>query len=110
MSKLTSALMLVFLALAGMAVASYAQAPTGIITGAATDESGAVIPNATITSTNKAIGGSRVVTTNAEGLYSTPALSAGEYEVRAELTGFRTLVRNATVEADSTTKLKTWQD
>ena len=103
MSKLTSGLMLVVFALAAMGVTAFAQAPTGIITGAVTDESGAVIPNATITITNKAIGGARVVTTNAEGLYSAPALSAGEYEVRAELTGFRTLVRNATVEAGSTT-------
>jgi Carboxypeptidase regulatory-like domain len=96
MSKLTSALMLVVLALAVMSVASCAQAPTGIITRAGTDESGAVIPNATVT--------------NAEGLYSAPALTAGEYEVCAELTGFRTLARSASVEAGSTTNLKTWQD
>jgi hypothetical protein len=106
MSKLTSGLMLVVFALAAVD----AQAPPGIIAGAVTDESGAVIPNATVTLTNKAIGGARVVTTNAQGLFSAPALSAGEYEVSAALTGFRTLARDTTVEAGSTTNLRTWRD
>src|SRR5260370_18372607 len=84
-------------------VAWYAQAPTGIITGTVTDESGAVVPNSTVTITNKATGFSRPLTTNATGLFSAPALSAGEYEVRVEMTGFRTLLRDATVLAGETT-------
>jgi len=80
-----------------------AQAPTGIITGTLTDESGAVIPNATITITNKATGVARTLTTNAGGLYSAPALPAGDYEMRAEVSGFRTVVRDATVQAGETT-------
>ena len=81
----------------------YAQAPTGIITGTLTDESGAVIPNATITVTNKATGVvARTATTNAEGYFSAPALPAGDYEVKAEAQGFRTVVRDATVQAGST--------
>jgi hypothetical protein len=80
-----------------------AQAPTGIITGNLTDESGAVIPNASVTITNKATGVVRNSTTNAGGLFSAPALPAGDYEVRAEVTGFRTVVRDATVQAGETT-------
>jgi hypothetical protein len=80
-----------------------AQAPTGIITGTVTDATGAVVPNATITITNKATGGPRQVSSNAEGLYSLPALPAGDYEVRAESKGFRTLLREATVVIGSTT-------
>jgi len=87
--------------LAGLA--AFAQAPTGIITGTITDESGAIIPNASITITNKATTFARTVTANAEGLFSAPALPAGVYEVRAEVSGFKTLVREATVEIGSTT-------
>jgi hypothetical protein len=69
-----------------------AQAPTGIITGTLTDESGAVIPNATINITNKATGVvARTATTDAQGYYSAPSLPAGDYEARAEVSGFRTV-------------------
>lgn len=82
---------------------SFAQAPTGIIAGTVTDETGAVIPNVTVTITNKATSVARTAQTNAEGLYSAPALLAGDYEVRAEAPGFRTLQRDATVQAGVTT-------
>jgi hypothetical protein len=80
-----------------------AQTGTGAISGAVTDQSGAVVPNANITITNKATGTSRQLITNAEGLYSAPALLAGEYEVKVELSGFRTAVRSAQVLAGSDT-------
>ena len=68
------------------------------------DEVGAVIPSATVTITNKATDFNRALSTNAEGLYSAPALAPGEYEVRVEMQGFRTLVRPATVVAGGSTK------
>lgn len=77
----------------------FAQAPTGTITGIVTDESGAVVPNVTVTITDKTTGAARTVITNASGLYSAPALPVGEYEVRAEKQGFRTDVRESTVQA-----------
>jgi len=80
-----------------------AQTGTGAISGAVTDQSGAVVPNANITITNKATGTSRQLITNAEGLFSAPALLAGEYEVKVELSGFRTAVRSAQVLAGSDT-------
>ena len=98
MSKLASQWILIVLAL-GMVIASYAQAPTGTVLGTVRDESGAVIPNATITLTNKANGSTRTATTNSDGLYSAPALQPGDYEVRVEMQGFRTLVRPVTVTA-----------
>ncbi|MGP0071394.1 MAG: carboxypeptidase regulatory-like domain-containing protein, partial [Bryobacteraceae bacterium] len=79
-----------------------AQTPTGIITGVVTDETGSIIPNVNVTITNKATGFSRTATTNAEGLFSAPALNPGEYVVRAEATGFRTLERDATLQAGAT--------
>ena len=57
----------------------------------------AAIPSATVTITNKAAGAERNVVTNSTGLYSVPALQAGEYEVRAESRGFRTLVHSGSV-------------
>ncbi len=86
------------LALVGTSIIAFAQS-TGVITGTVADESGAVIPNATVSITNKATGAARTVTTNAEGLYSAPSMEAGEYEIRVEVQGFKTAVRQATVEA-----------
>lgn len=86
-----------------LAFSLFGQAPTGIITGAVTDASGAVVPNLRITITNKSTDFTRTVVTGPEGLYSVPALPAGNYEVRAEAAGFQTVVRDATVQAGSTT-------
>src|ERR1700722_2873709 len=79
--------------------------PTGTITGTVTDDSSAVVPNANITITNKATGFSRATATSAEGYFSAPALSSGEYEVKAEVSGFRTVVRPATVQAGESTQV-----
>ena len=81
----------------------WAQAPTGTILGTVKDASGAVVPSANLTITNKDTGASRTINPNSEGLYSAPALLSGLYEVRAELRGFRTVVRDATVEAGTNT-------
>ena len=80
-----------------------AQTATGTISGTVTDESGAVIPSATVTITNKATGSARTLTANSEGLYSAPALPAGDYDVRVEMQGFRTEVRPTQVLAGSST-------
>ena len=101
MSK-TTVLPLFLMGLAGISVAIYAQAPTGIITGNVTDETDAVIPNAAVRVISKATGAIRTLTSNEAGLYSAPALPSGEYEVRAEVEGFRTTVRSATVQAGGT--------
>ena len=81
----------------------YAQAPAGTITGTVTDSSGAVIPGATVTITDKATNTGRNATANAAGLFSAPSLPPGDYEVRATLQGFRTTERDAQVVAGSTT-------
>jgi Carboxypeptidase regulatory-like domain len=85
-------------------VGGFAQ-PTGTIAGTIADESGAVVPNATVTITNKANGLARTATSNAEGYFSAPALPAGDYDVKAEVAGFRTLVRPANVQAGETTQV-----
>ena len=99
--RVASVLMLLVLALAATSVV-FAQA-TGSISGTVTDASGAVVPNASVTITNKATGIARAVNANTDGLYSAPSLPPGEYEVKAEMQGFRTTVRAATVLAGSPT-------
>ena len=103
MSKIST--LVLCAAFLGISVLLLAQAPTGTISGIVSDESGAVIPNATVTITNKATAISRAATTNAEGYYSAPALAAGDYEVRVEANGFKTSVRAATVEAGGFTQV-----
>ncbi len=98
MSRITSTRMLLVLFLVSSSVA-YAQLPTGVIEGTITDASGAIVPNASITITNKATGVARDLKANSGGLYSAPALNAGDYEVKVELTGFKTVVQSATVTA-----------
>lgn len=80
-----------------------AQAPTGDITGTVFDESGAVVPNATVLIINKDTGLERTFTTGVNGLFSAPSIPSGVYEVKVEMQGFRTLVREATVETGSVT-------
>src|ERR1039458_1495269 len=58
----------------GLVVAGLAQAPVGDISGTVFDESGAVIPNAQVTITNKDTGLVRNVTSNPAGLYNASAL------------------------------------
>jgi hypothetical protein len=83
--------------------AALAQAPVGIISGKVTDESGGVIPGASILIKNKTTGAERHLVSAEDGAFSVPGLPAGIYEVRVEAKGFRTIVREATVETGATT-------
>ena len=79
---------------------------TATFNGRVTDTSGAVIPGATVTVTNRATGLTRPTTTNENGLYSIPALPAGAYDVRVELSGFSSPTRsNVTLGTDTTLTL-----
>jgi len=68
--------------LLGVSGSLFAQA-TATINGRIVDQAGAVLPGATITITEGATGVARTTVTNAEGLYSVPALSPGTYNVKA---------------------------
>ena len=77
---------------------SFAQAPTGTIAGVVTDASGAVVTNAPVTVANKETGAIRAVATGTDGAYSVPSLAAGVYTVKVAMSGFSTMLREATVE------------
>src|SRR5262249_29962800 len=66
----------------------------GEITGVIRDTSGAVVPGATITVTNPATNFTRTAVSNEAGVYNFPALQPGKYNLKVEMTGFRTVSRN----------------
>lgn len=60
------------------------------LSGSVTDQSGAVIPNVTVTISNGA-GFKQTVLTNDQGIYNLGGLAAGNYDLTFSLTGFRNL-------------------
>jgi hypothetical protein len=80
-----------------------AQVPTGTIGGTVSDPSGAILANVEVSITNKATGVARTVKSGDDGTFTAPLIPAGIYEVKVAAQGFRTLVREATVETGSTT-------
>ncbi|MPY87213.1 MAG: hypothetical protein GEU99_04765 [Luteitalea sp.] len=72
--------------------ATAAQATTGTIEGQAKDAQGAVLPGVSMTATNVETGATFHAVTTESGLYRLTYLPLGRYDVRAELSGFRTAV------------------
>ncbi len=70
------------------ATAAWAQFDTGTIAGSVTDQTGAVIPNATVTVTNTGTSLQQTVKTDSGGLFVASALPFGNYVVAATATGF----------------------
>jgi hypothetical protein len=66
----------------------------GEITGVLTDSSGGVIVGATLTVTNPETNLTRTTVTNSAGNYTFAALLPGTYNVRAEMQGLQTEIRN----------------
>src|SRR6266571_7309005 len=87
-----------FLVLVGFALCTqlaFTQVNTATISGTVHDESGAVLPGASVAIVNQETGMSRTVVTNETGRYSAPALGLGNnYQVTAELAGFQSQVRS----------------
>ncbi|PYR39468.1 MAG: hypothetical protein DMF93_13900 [Acidobacteria bacterium] len=84
-------LMLTFVA---AAIPARAQVQTGSILVKAVDQQGAVVPGVTITITSPVlVSGSMTAVTDAGGTYRFPSLVPGTYEVKLELSGFQSVVR-----------------
>jgi hypothetical protein len=66
---------------------------TATMTGTVKDFSGAIVPEATVTVKHVETALTRTAQTDARGYYRVPALPVGQYEVSAEKTGFKALVR-----------------
>jgi hypothetical protein len=68
---------------------SQALAQEATIVGAVTDQTGAAVPNASITITNTDTGQVHQTTTNSVGQYLAPSVQIGHYTIRAEVAGFK---------------------
>lgn len=91
--RLRSAVLLAAI-LAFAATTGYAQQP-GQVFGKVTDASGAVMPGVTVTLTGNVLLQPMVAVSSATGTYQFPGLRVGVYAVKFELTGFKTLLRDA---------------
>jgi hypothetical protein len=67
----------------------YAQSDTAAMTGIVRDQTGAVVPNATVAIRNEATGLERRATTNQDGYYIATNLPPGLYTVSVEAAGFK---------------------
>ena len=72
-----------------MTVSARAQLSTATLFGAVTDNSGAVIPNATITLTQVDTNFTRTVKSNDQGQYRAEFLPIGSYTAKVEASGFQ---------------------
>ena len=89
-----------------LAVTLPAQVENGQYQGTILDQSGAAVPNATVTATNQATGRSQKATTSQSGFYVIPALLVGQYTVKVEAPGFKTeSAKNQTVNAGVVSRL-----
>jgi len=77
-----------------LVVAGWSQETRSTLTGLVRDKTGAIIPQAKITIRNQDTGALTEVLSNDRGVYNVPLLMPGTYEVKAELTGFRTYVHS----------------
>jgi hypothetical protein len=81
-------------------------AGTGALTGRVTDASGGVVANATVTATSIDTGQARSATTGTDGTYKFDLLPPGNYRVKFEAAGFKTMeIPSATVNGTETAVL-----
>src|SRR6267143_1178974 len=78
------------LALFATSIPLHAQVTTATLYGVVRDTSGAVLPGARVTATNQGTTFSRDVVADERGEFALPALPAGAYTVKIEMTGFKT--------------------
>ena len=76
---------------------AFAQLDTGSISGVVTDASGSAVRDVTITAKETSTGTTYTTVSSATGYYVFPSVRTGTYEVRAELSGFKTEVYSGVV-------------
>src|SRR5258705_4493670 len=79
------------------AVASAKRATTGTVTGKVVDSSGVVLPGATITLQSPEALGQFSAVSDANGFFRVANLPPATYDMKAELSGFQTVIRKETV-------------
>jgi hypothetical protein len=92
LNRLVLALILALLFLGGSA--AFGQGTSASLTGQVTDNSGAVVPGATVTATNTDTSLAQTATTNGEGIYLIAPLPPGHYKLTVEGKGFERYVQS----------------
>jgi hypothetical protein len=87
----------VLLAALGLAFPAAAQVQTGSILVKTSDQQNAVMPGVTVTISSSVLVSTMTGVTDAGGVYRFPSLAPGTYNVRLELSGFQTLVREGII-------------
>jgi Carboxypeptidase regulatory-like domain len=96
-------LLLVVFLVPGTAFAQ--RSTTGTVTGKIVDSSGGVLPGVTVSLKSPEALGQFTGVTDAEGLYRVTNLPPATYDVRAELSGFQSVVRKAPVRLNAVTEV-----
>ena len=88
-----------------------AQAVSGTLLGTVTDNTGGVLPGATVTITHMETGRVRMVTSDENGEFAAPSLATGTYSVKAELTGFKTVTMTESIWASisASASIRNWK-
>ncbi|HEX4021510.1 MAG TPA: carboxypeptidase regulatory-like domain-containing protein [Acidobacteriaceae bacterium] len=76
----------------------HGQVNTASLSGLATDQTGAILSNVSVQVTDGATGYTRLVKTDAAGLYSFQDLPIGQYQVAVSITGFRSETAQITLQ------------
>jgi len=106
MRYLAKALFLL-IAVALLVTAALAQRESGVITGAVTDPSGAVVGGAKVSAKSVTTGVVRDTVTDAAGIYSLPALKPDTYMVTIEAPNFKKFARQVVLSVGSTLDVST---
>ena len=106
MTKKLKALLAILIVAALGASPALAQGTGGSIEGRLVDEQGLAVPGATVTAKNIGTGFSRSSVSDSTGAYSINGLTIGEYEVRAEMSGFSPISRKVGVNVGTTTQVE----
>ena len=98
MSQLCRIFVLLMMVVA-TALSAVAQTSKGIIAGVIRDNTGAVIPDASVAITEQATGATRTSRSDAQGAFRMDTVNPGLYTIRVEMTGFATkTVQNLNVQ------------
>src|SRR5918995_6505195 len=76
-----------------LATPALAQLDRGQISGFVKDESGAIVPGATVTVTSRQTALTRTTVTDSNGYYVFPGMTPGGYDLSVELQGFKKWVQ-----------------
>ncbi len=87
------AILCAFVLVSVFSTGAFAQSDTAQISGYVKDQTGAVIPNASVTVKNEATGLERKISTNESGYYVVSSLPPGFYSVSVEAPGFKRAIK-----------------